>query len=263
MDNNNIDKNLGWGIPTGTLPCWVISDSDRLNSIQKKQQFSDCFPSCYFKFTKRLDNNYIQGELGHRYEGFHKSINSNSYDYIQEYKRRKDVYFSFDRITLYKLMETIPANHLTIILKRIDNPKSIISNHAFMIMPFKFDKLNEFYKTNIRDYLKTELQISVFRADDFNNNDIIIYTIYNQIEKSEFIITDTSYVNKNVFFEFGYAAAKDKEIITIQNTNIEQNLFFDRAHIRAIFYSLDNIPEFQERLKNTIKAISDKVASKN
>ena len=262
---NNFDRILGWEVPKGMLPCWVISDDDRLNSIKNKKKFYDYKPSCYFQITQRLDNNFLQGYLTHSsYNGerFHEDISS-TYDYFNTFNKRGSVYFSFDRVTLYKLIEIIPTKPLTFILKRIDIPKAIIPNQAFMIMPFKFEELNDFYKLNIREYLKSELQINIFRADDFNGNDIIIDTIYNQIEQSEFIITDTSHPNKNVFFEFGFAAAKDKEIITIQNTDIEQSLFFDRVHIRAILYSLNNILEFQKQLKNTVIAIREKVNSKN
>jgi len=265
MDSLKFDNILGWKVPKGTLPCWVLSDSDRLRSIKESKPFYDYSPSCYFRITRRLDNNFIEGHLGHSsYNGerFHENIR-NSYTYFGDYQNRKPVYFSFDRVTLYRLIEIIPNNPLTLILRRVDSPKAITPNQAFMIMPFKFEELNSFYKTNIKDYLKSELQINIYRADDFNDNDIIIETIYNQIEQSEFLIADTSHPNKNVFFEFGYAAAKDKEIITIQNTEIEQNLFFDRVHIRAIFYSFDNIDAFLNQLKYTIIAIREKVTSKN
>lgn len=265
MDSSNFDNILGWKVPKGTMPCWVLSDSDRILSIKEKKPFYDYSPSCYFQITKRLDNNFIEGHLGHSsYHGerFHDNILTN-YTYFSDYQNRKPVYFSFDRVSLYKLIEIMPNTPLKFILKRVDSPKAIIPNQAFMIMPFKFEELNSFYKSYIKDYLKSELHIDIYRADDFNDNDIIIETIYNQIEQSEFIIADTSHPNKNVFFEFGYAAAKDKEIITIQNTEIEQNLFFDRVHIRAIFYSFDKIEAFQNQLKNTIIAIREKVASKN
>jgi hypothetical protein len=132
-----------------------------------------------------------------------------------------------------------------------------------MIMPFKYPELNEFYKKHIKEYLNDELKIQILRADDFNGNDIIIDTIYNQIEQAEFILVDTSYENKNAFYEFGYAAAKEKEIITIQNTDIEKVLFFDRVHIRAILYSVTNVDDFKKQLKNMIEAIKEKVVSKN
>lgn len=265
MDSLKFDNILGWKVPKGSLPCWVLSDSDRVSSIKENKPFYDYSPSCYFQITQRLDNNFIEGNLGHSsYNGerFHENILTN-YTYFSDYQNRKTVYFSFDRVSLYRLIEIIPNNPLKFILKRIDSPKATTPNQAFMIMPFKFEELNSFYKSYIKDFLKSELLINIYRADDFNDNDIIIETIYNQIEQSEFIITDTSHPNKNVFFEFGYAAAKDKEIITIQNTEIEQNLFFDRVHIRAIFYSFDNIYAFQNQLKNTIIAIREKVASKN
>ena len=108
-----------------------------------------------------------------------------------------------------------------------------------------------------------DFKIQIFRADDFNGNDIIIETIYNQIEQSEFVIADISHPNKNVFYELGWASAMEKEIITIQNQDIEQNVFFDRSHIRTRLYSLDNIPELQRQLKNDIIAIRQKMSSKN
>jgi hypothetical protein len=265
MDSLKFDNILGWKVPKGTMPCWVLSDNDRLLSIKEKKPFYDYSPSCYFQITKRFDNNFLEGRLGHSsYHGerFHENILDN-YTYFSDYQNRKPVYFSFDRVSLYRLIEIVPCTPLKFILKRVDSPKAITSNQAFMIMPFKFEELNSFYKSYIKDYLNSELQIDIYRADDFNDNDIIIETIYNQIEQSEFIIADTSHPNKNVFFEFGYAAAKDKEIITIQNTEIEQNLFFDRVHIRTIFYSSDKIEAFQNQLKNTIIAIREKVASKN
>lgn len=261
MNNNNYDNKLGWEVPKGTFPCWVISDRDRLNSLKQNKPFHDYRPSCYFKITKQLDNNFIEGFLGHHsYNGnFHDNF-ANDYTYFDEYQKRLDVYFSFDRVTLYRLITIHPTSPLTFILKRVDSPKSIKPNKAFMIMPFKYDDLNEFYERHIKGFLLKEMQIQIFRADDFNGNDIIVETIYNQIDEAEFIIADTSFQNKNVFYEFGYAAAKEKEIITIQNTDIDESLFFDRVHIRAVLYSLKNIPDFQRQLKNTINAIRDKVS---
>ncbi len=259
------NKILGWDAPEGTLPCWYISDSDRLISLQKNQPFHNYSPSCYFKVIEYVDNNFVHGYLGHSsYNGecFHESIAS-SYTYFEEYKKRQPVYFSFDQVTLYRLIEILPTKPLTVVLKRLNNPKIVSVGQAFMIMPFKFEELNDFYKSSIKEYLKSELKINILRAEDFNDTDIIIDTIYNQIEQAEFIIADTSHPNKNAFFEFGYAAAKDKEIITIQNTEIEQSLFFDKVHIRAISYSLDKIDDFQKQLKNTITAIREKVASEN
>ena len=134
-----------------------------------------------------------------------------------------------------------------------------------MIMPFRHAELNTLYKDHIKDFLLNdeELKIEIFRADDFNGNDIVIETIYNQLEQSEFVIADISHSNKNVFYELGWATAMNKEVITIQNKDIEENIFFDRAHIRTRLYSLDNISELQRQLKNDIIAIRDKLLAKN
>jgi hypothetical protein len=258
------DKKLGWEVPRGTFPCWIISDADRLMSLKQNKPFYDYKPSCYFKITRQLDNNFLEGHLGHTSDtgNFHDNI-LNNYTYFAEYQQRLNVHFSFDRVTLYRLITIHPTSPLTFILKRVDSPKAIKPNNAFMIMPFKYKNLNELYKNHIKNFLLKEMEIQIFRADDFDGNDIIIDTIYNQIDESEFIIADTSHPNKNVFYEFGYAAAKEKEIITIQNSDVDESLFFDRVHIRAVLYSLKNIPDFQRQLKNTINAIRDKVSAKN
>jgi hypothetical protein len=257
-------KISGWEVPTDTLPCWYISETERIRSLQEKKSFYDYRPSCYFKIVKRLENNFIEGHLGHNsFDGlFHSNITS-TYTYFENYEKRIPVYFSFDRVTLYKLIEILPGRVLTFTLKRIDNPKAIQNNMAFMIMPFGDIALNQFYLKNIKPFLKKELSIDIYRADDINGNDIIIDTIYQRIEESEFIVAETSKCNKNVFYEFGYAAAKEKEIITIQDEKIEKQLFFDRTHIRAIFYSRNKIKAFQERLKNDITSIRQKIESKN
>ena len=266
MAKFNYHNILGWDIPIGTFPCWVISDYERIKSLKKNEPFYDYSPSCYFKPIQRINNNFLIGNLGHdSYNGeFHCDI-LRSYSYFEDYLKRQPVYFSFDRITLYRLIEIQPAQPLNFILKRIDSPKVIINGSAFMIMPFGHDDLNNLYKNDIMSFLQNDrdLQIQIFRADDFNGNDIIIDTIYNQIEQSEFVIAEISNPNKNVFYELGWASAMGKEIITIQNKDIEENIFFDRSHIRTRLYSLNNVQELQRQLKNDIIAIRKKTDSSN
>ena len=152
-------------------------------------------------------------------------------------------------------MEIIPENPLRFILKRIDDNKYFKKDQAFMIMPFHNPVLDKIYFDSIRPFLKDQLNITIYRADDFRDNDIIIETIYKLIEESEFIIADTTKENKNCFYELGYASAIGKEIIIIQNKTEEQKLFFDRAHIRAIMYDSDDVSTFQFDLKSTIESI--------
>jgi hypothetical protein len=250
---------MGWHVPEATYPCWVISDAERKLSLKNKRPVADVSPPCYFKLTRQLDNDFVQGYLGHSsFNGeYHENISTN-FTYLEHYLRRIPVYFTFDRVSLYKLITIHSSKPLTFILQRQDSPRITKDNTAFMIMPFRFPELNDFYQKNIKEVLKSELGIDIFRADDFSGNDIIIDTIYTQIEEAEFVVVDTSFDNKNAFYEFGYAAAKEKEIITIQNTDVEKTLFFDRAHIRAIFYSMSQTDVFRRQLLNFITAIRQK-----
>jgi hypothetical protein len=126
-----------------------------------------------------------------------------------------------------------------------------------MIMPFNNPDLEQFYLTNIKNYLKEALNIEVLRSSDIVGNDIIVDTIYSLIDASEFIIAETTLPNKNVFYEIGYAAAAKKEIITMQSTS-DKNVFFDRAHIRTMLYANDKLDTFKEELKNSLIAIRQK-----
>ena len=123
-----------------------------------------------------------------------------------------------------------------------------------MMMPFGFSKLDSLYY-GIKDYLKSELDIIIRRADELLENDIIIETIYREIEQSEFLIADTTKCNKNVFYEIGYADALNKNIISIQDFCEADRVYFDKVHKRHLDYHRDSIESFYTDLKYTIEAI--------
>jgi hypothetical protein len=112
MARDNYYEIMGWHVPIGTFPCWVISEHERLLSLQNKKPFENYGPSCYFKLTKQLDNNFLEGHLGHSdfNGGFHENI-STVFTYLDDYQKRMPVYFSFDRVSLYRLIQSIPPNH--------------------------------------------------------------------------------------------------------------------------------------------------------
>ncbi len=254
-------KEQGFTQPEDVLACWHINEDERIRAIKDKKPFCENYStSLYFNITKRIDNNYLEGYIGSQHfelKYFDRILEHQTY--FKDYVSRDKVYFSFDKISLFKLMEIIPGNPLKLILKRIDSDKYYKTNCAFMIMPFHNKVLDEFYYSNIKKFLKDDMNIEIYRADDFRDNDIIIQTIYNQIEQSEFIIAETTIENKNVFYELGYASACGKEIITVQNKQIEQKLFFDRAHIRSILYNNDDIASFQFNLRSTIQSIRSRI----
>ncbi len=127
-----------------------------------------------------------------------------------------------------------------------------------MIMPFRHYKLNQFYLSNIKDFLyNCDLQIAVKRSDDFVGTDIIVDTILEQIQKAEFIICDITHCNKNVFFEIGYAKALSKDIIFLLEQQLSSD-FFDVNHIRRIEYGYEQPTEFRELLRATLLNIRSK-----
>ncbi len=154
----------------------------------------------------------------------------------------------------FKYIKTIIETALTEIELNNEFVKPV-KNKVFMIMPFGYEDLNIFYNKNIKAFLKNNVGINVFRSDDTKDNDFISETILKDIDESEFLIIDTTYDNPNVFFEYGYAFANRKEIIPIQNKKVKEKIFFDRAHIRCLYYSENNIKEFQQDLIKTIQTI--------
>jgi nucleoside 2-deoxyribosyltransferase len=126
-----------------------------------------------------------------------------------------------------------------------------------MVMPFQDEKMDAFYQTNIKKFLKTNLTIEAKRADDFTGNDVIVDTIYRELENSEFILCEITNNNKNVFYEIGYARAKNKELILMLQKG-KKSEFFDIDHIRRIEYSISEPIPFQERLRDDILSIRGK-----
>lgn len=249
-------QKIGLQMPNNVQRIWYVNESEKNSALVNGKPFFEGYDtSSYFKITNRIDNTFIEGFLGHQdlATDFFSDI-AKDYSYFEDYLLRKKIYFTFDKISLYQLTEIIRDNPIKLILKRINDLPSFKPNTAFMIMPFRDENLNEFYEKNIRKYLKEKLNIEIYTAANFTDNDIIIETIYKSIEQSEFVIADTTQNNKNVFYELGYAVAKEREVITIQNQT-EQIYFFDRAHVRSITYSLDNLEKFKADLISTIQVI--------
>jgi len=255
----NILKNwdvVGKEQPSGVLKTWYVDEEE------KNKATLGCRPFCnsimadsYFKITERIDSQFIEGYLGHpRIDTYFFTEIQREFTYFDDYVARKKIYFTFDQISLFQVIQIYPENPVRLIMKQLDSIPVFKPNTAFMLMPFHNSVLNDFYKTRIQPFLKDKFGISIYRADDFTNNDIIIETIYSQIDQSEFIIADITEPNKNVFYELGYAAAKGKEIITLLQKVGEFN-FFDRNHIRSIVYDFNEIEKFYTELQGTIQSI--------
>lgn len=209
------------------------------------------------KIVQHHANSVISGRDQWRY------LTDSSYSnitYLIDFRKGKKVYFTSDGISFFKLLNVRTLEKDKILefnLKLVQSFQFIEPDRSFMIMPFRDKKLNGFYRDHIQSFLKKKLNIDVYRSDDFSDTDVIIDTIYREIEKAEFVICEISECNKNVFFEIGYAKAHHKELIFLLQRGVEHK-FFDVAHIRRIDYDLDNPEELQAKLTDTINTIRER-----
>lgn len=84
---------------------------------------------------------------------------------------------------------------------------------CFVIMPFS-KELHYFY-LYLQGHIQKKYKIKVERADATIQADSLWDKIKNQIEKADFLIVDITGCNLNVFFELGYARAKNKRTIIL------------------------------------------------
>ena len=244
--------------------CFYISSSKFKEILENNElpSISD-FPHIFIEPIEYYDVESLRALIGCKQEGkdwvYHTPNGIKTYLYFSEYEQGNAGVLTFDGISFYKILgyHFTEKDQVEINLLHIRELYRYKPNTAFMLMPFKDETLANFYEKNIRNFLKSEKNIEVKRANDFCDNDVIIDTIYTQVEQSEFIIAEITACNKNVFYELGYAAAKQKKIITLLQSGHEA-YFFDRSHIRWIEYNLNNIESFKTQLIETIKSIRKK-----
>lgn len=114
---------------------------------------------------------------------------------------------------------------------------------AFVLMPFK-DKFQDVYKLGIKEPA-AQLEIVAERVDEQIYTEGILERIYRQIELADIIIADMTGQNPNVFYEVGYAHAKNKLCILL--TSNADDIPFDLKHHRHIVYG-DSINCLREKL---------------
>lgn len=104
---------------------------------------------------------------------------------------------------------------------------------AFVLMPFD-SKFDDIYKFGIKEPAAT-LDIRAERVDEQIYQEGILERIYRQIDAADIVIADMSGQNPNVFYEVGYAHAKEKLCILL-TTNAD-DIPFDLKHRRHIVYN--------------------------
>jgi hypothetical protein len=104
---------------------------------------------------------------------------------------------------------------------------------AFVLMPFH-SKYDDVYTIGIKEAAE-KVGIVAERLDKQIFAEGMMERVYRQIEAADIIIAELSEKNPNVFYEVGYAHAKDK--LCILQTNDAQDIPFDLRHRRHIVYN--------------------------
>lgn len=118
---------------------------------------------------------------------------------------------------------------------------------AFVLIPFS-KKFDDIYKMGIKETANL-LDIKAERVDEQIFQEGILEHIYRQIEAADIIIADMSGQNPNVFYEVGFAHAKEKLCILL--TNNSEDIPFDLKHHRHIVYH-DSISDLREMLSRDL-----------
>ena len=114
-------------------------------------------------------------------------------------------------------------------------------------MPFS-EEFDDIYKMGIKE-TATSLDIKAERVDEQIYQEGILERIYRQIEAADIIIADMSDQNPNVFYEVGYAHAKEKTCILL--TKNSNDIPFDLKHHRHIVYD-GSISKLRDSLVNDL-----------
>jgi len=125
---------------------------------------------------------------------------------------------------------------------------------VFVLMPFSED-FDDVYKLGIK--AAAELcDVKAERLDEQMFIEGMIDRIYRQIEVADIIIADLSTRNANVFYELGYAHAKDK--ICILLTKNASDIPFDLKHRRHVVYG-ESISYLKDELVKNIEWASSEI----
>ncbi len=125
---------------------------------------------------------------------------------------------------------------------------------AFVLMPFA-QKYNDIYKLGIKEAAK-QTGFHAERVDEQIYTENMLDRIYNQIDASDVIIADMSERNPNVFYELGYADAKNKTCILL--TSESKDIPFDLLHRRHIIYN-NSITRLKEALSENLLWVRDEI----
>jgi hypothetical protein len=129
---------------------------------------------------------------------------------------------------------------------------------AFVLMPFD-PEFSDIYKLGIQA-VATDCGVVAERVDEQTFSETILERIYRQIDNADFIIADMTGRNPNVFYEVGYAHARDKLVTLL--TQSANDIPFDLRHHRHIIYD-GSIQTLKAKLTPEIEWLKEQLKKQN
>ena len=145
-----------------------------------------------------------------------------------------------------KLYEGIRECNLEECIKLLDDG---MTKKVFFAMSFD-DSMEVARKTIVKAVEDSGYKAMLIDVKEHNNQ--IVPEIYREIEESTFVIADLTGQRGGVYYEAGYAVAKDKPLILSCKKSTEEKPHFDVAQINTIFW--ENEGNLYSRLTKRIKA---------
>lgn len=128
---------------------------------------------------------------------------------------------------------------------------------AFVLMPFD-KEFGDTYLLGIKSTVE-EFDMHAERVDEqVFHREWILERIYNQIDVADLIIADMSGRNPNVFYEVGYAHAKNKVCLLL--TKDTADIPFDLKNHRHIVYR--SILDLKKKLYKDLLVVRDELAKR-
>jgi len=131
---------------------------------------------------------------------------------------------------------------------------------CFVMQPFDRDRYDRLYE-QIFDPAIRSANLIPYRVDNDPGASVPIETIEQQITNSVACFAEISEDNPNVWFELGYAIARDKPLCLVCSTS-RTKFPFDVQHRKIITYPAHALPKDYDGLKDAIKERLVAVVSK-
>ena len=131
-----------------------------------------------------------------------------------------------------------------------------MDDFCFVIQPYDHGKFDKRYREIIKPALES-CGLRPYRVDEDFQVNVPILAIQDKISAASLIVAEITTDSPNVWFELGYALAKEKPLILICSDERETKIPFDIRHRNIFRYqtgSPSDFEQFRRELESRIRA---------